>query len=229
MNFGHHAMLRFPDEPGSGLISTSRFRQGQVVPTPFEQPAAKGYSSLKVGAKFTSLSSVPLADGGRTDLSRYPARRGYEDLVMMASDPQLPFAWTAVTFPQQRYVWFALKNPRLLRESLFWISNGGRHYPPWNGRHVGVMGFEELTSFFAYGLAEAARPNAWSRKGTPTCVQLKPRMPLAVPYIMAMAVVPAGFDHVREILPGSDGASVRLVSVSGKKVTTPLRLDFLGE
>jgi len=32
MNFGHHAMLKFPDEPGSGLISTSGFVYGRVLP-----------------------------------------------------------------------------------------------------------------------------------------------------------------------------------------------------
>ena len=79
INLGHHAMLRFPDEPGSGVLSTSPFLFGQVHPTPFETPAERGYSSLKTGAEFASLSAVPLADGGQTDLSHYPARRGFED------------------------------------------------------------------------------------------------------------------------------------------------------
>jgi hypothetical protein len=51
---------------------------------------------------------------------------------MVAHEATPEFAWTAVIFPEQRYVWFALKNPRLLR------SNGGRHYAPWHGRHVSV-------------------------------------------------------------------------------------------
>lgn len=228
MNLGQHAMLRFPEEAGSGILSTSPFVYGQVLPTPFEQPAAKGYSSLKMGAEIFTLAEVPLATGGVTDISRYPARRGFEDLVILVSDPSLPFAWTAVVFPKQRHVWFALKDPRILRQTMFWISNGGRHYPPWNGRHVGVMGLEELTSYYAYGLAEAARPNPFSRKGIPTTVKLDPRRPLAVPYIMGMASIPAGFDRVREIVPANDQTSVCLVSESGKKTSSPLRLDFLG-
>jgi hypothetical protein len=227
INLGHHAMLRFPDAPGSGRVSTSPFVYGSVLPTPFEQPAERGYSSLKIGAEFASLSEVPLADGGQADLSRYPARRGFEDLVIMASDPKLPFAWTAVVFAKQRFVWFALKDPRILRQTMFWISNGGRHYPPWNGRHVGVMGLEELTSFFAYGLAEAVRPNLLSRKGFPTVVKLDPRNPLVVPYIIALAAVPAGFDRVREVVPDPDQRGVVLVSDSGKKTTAAVRLDFL--
>jgi hypothetical protein len=130
-------------------------------------------------------------------------------------------------FPEQRYVWFALKDPRILRQTMFWISNGGRHYPPWNGRHVGVMGLEELTSCFAYGLAEAVRPNLLSKRGISTVVKLDPRRPLVVPYIMGLATIPAGFDRVREIVASDDERNVVLVSDSGKKTRAPLCLDFL--
>jgi hypothetical protein len=57
--------------------------------------------------------------------------------------------------------------------------------------------------------------------------KLDPRRPLVVPYIMAVAAIPAGFDHVNDIVAGSDERSVRLISRSGKSVSTPLRVDFL--
>lgn len=227
MNFGQHAMLKFPEDEGAGLVATSPFIYGQVHPTVFENPAAKGYSSLKMGAEFNDLSKVPMANGGTADLTRYPARRGFEDLVLMASDPDLPFGWTAVTFPKERYVWFALKDPRVLRQTLFWISNGGRHYFPWNGRHTGVMGLEDVTGYFAYGIAESVRPNPLSRQGIPTSVRLDPRKPLVVPYIMGVAPVPAGFDHVREILSAGDQHGISLVSRSGKRAHAAVDLDFL--
>ena len=145
MNLGHHAMLKFPETPGSGVLSTSRFVYGQVFPQPFELPENGGYSWLKVGGEFKSLEKVPTITGETTDLTHYPARRGFEDLVMVVSDPSVPFAWTAVTFPKERYVWFALKDPKVLRETVFWFSNGGRHYPPWSGRHTSVLGLEEVT------------------------------------------------------------------------------------
>jgi hypothetical protein len=92
---------------------------------------------------------------------------------------------------------------------------------------VGVLGLEEVTSYFAYGLAEAARPNPISKRGYPTVLELNPRTPLVVPYIMGMVSIPAGFDRVREIVPVDDGNSVRLVAHSGRKVQAPLCLDFL--
>lgn len=123
--YSNDAILRFPNAPASGVISTSPFVHGQALPTPFENPAQRGYSHLKPGAVFTNLSKVPSMTGEDADLSHYPARRGFEDLVMMASDSSLPFAWTAVTLPKMRAVWFSLKDPRILRETVFWLSNGG--------------------------------------------------------------------------------------------------------
>jgi hypothetical protein len=227
MNLGHHAMLKFPDAPGSGLLSTSRFVYGQVFPHAFELPENGGYSWLKQGAEFTSLETVPALNGETADLTRYPARRGFEDLVMMVSDAELPFAWTAVAFPKERYVWFALKDPRVLRETIFWLSNGGRHYPPWSSRHVNVMGLEEVTSNFHLGLAESARKNPISRKGFPTCLSLNPRKPLVVPYIMGVATIPAGFDRVASIQAARGNQAILLQSASGKQTRAAVDIGFL--
>ena len=227
MNPGHHAMLKFPNAAGSGLLSTSRITYGQVFPQPFELPENRGYSHLKPGAEFKSLAQVPTRTGELADLTCYPARRGYEDLVMVVNDPKVPFAWTAVAFPQQRYVWFALKDPRLLPETVFWLSNGGRHYPPWNGRHVNVMGLEDVCSCFHSGLAESVRPNPISAKGFPTCLTLNPRKPLAIPYIMGVAAIPRGFDRVTSIEAARNGQAIRLTSASDKRAEASVHLDFL--
>ena len=227
MNLGHHAMLKFPDAPGSGLVSTSRFVYGQVFPKAFELPENRGYSWLKPGAEFRSLEKVPTQTGETADLTRYPARRGFEDLVMVVSDAAAPFAWTAVTFPQQRYVWFALKDPRILPETIFWLSNGGRHYPPWNSRHINVMGLEEVCSYFHSGLAESARKNPISAKGFPTCVALNPKKPLVVPYIMGVARIPIGFDRVVSIRAAEGNRAIVLESASGRKAKAAVHLDFL--
>lgn len=227
MNFGHHAMLRFPDRERSGLVSSSGFTWGQVAPETFESPALRGYSSLKTGGRFRSLNRVPGADGGWHDLSSYPARRGFEDLVMLVGRTRRRMAWTAVSFPRERYAWFALKDPRVLTNTVLWHSNGGRHYPPWNGRHLNVLGLEEVTSYFHYGLAESARRNAVNARGGITCGRLDPRRPLVVNYIMALVPIPPGFDHVHTITPTPDRQRVRLTSRSGRAVETSLDVNFL--
>lgn len=228
MCLGHHAMLRFPDRPGSGVVTTSPFVYGQTLPEPTERPENRGYSLLKPGAVFTSLNEVPTVTGEWADLGRYPARRGYEDLAMIVGETEVPFGWTAVTFPRERYAWFALKDPRVLRSTLLWHSNGGRHYPPWNGRHVNVLGLEEVTSYFHYGLAESARMNPLSAEGHPTSLVLHPDRPLTVNYIMALAVVPAGFESVAAIEVNPDRANtVILRSSRGKAVNVVVDVTFL--
>jgi hypothetical protein len=227
MCFGHHAMLKFPPQPGSGIVSTSAFVYGQVFPGKFESPAQGGYTFLKPGATFDSLERVPAMTGELADLTRYPARHGWEDLVMIVNDALTPLAWVAVAFPRQRYVWFALKDPRILRNTVFWFSNAGRHYPPWNGRHRCVMGLEDVTANFHYGLAQSVRNNPLSEQGFPTSVELSASRPLTVSYIMAVAKIPAGFDRVVSIRTGPNRDCVVVRSSNGKAVRTPIDMTFL--
>jgi hypothetical protein len=226
MSFGHHPILKIP-EGALGRVSLSPFQFGQVFPGQLENPAQGGYSILKPGAKFTTLKRVPRLDGGWADLSVYPDREGYEDLVLLASNPKTPIAWTALTVPEKNYVWFALKDTRTLPSTIFWMSNGGRHYAPWNGRHRRAIGLEEVVSNFHYGLAESARPNPLSRIGVTTSVQLDPHRPLVINYLMAVAEIPRGFDVVKHIQPITGKKQVKIVSKSGKTVFARVDVSFL--
>jgi hypothetical protein len=222
MSFGHHATLKFSS---TGLISTSPFGFGQVFPGEFEQPPRGGYSSLKPGARFESLESVPLANGGTADLTRYPAREGFEDLALVFSDLGRDFAWTAVTFPDEGYVWFSLKDPRVLTGTMLWHSNGGRHYKPWNGRHRNVLGLEELTSYFHTGLIDSVADNDAQRAGYTTYVELDPERPVVVNTILGVVPAPADFGRVAQITPTEDGVSV--TSEAGHTLAVPLDPGFL--
>lgn len=227
MCFGHHPILRIA-EGSVGRVSTSPFRFGQVAPEPFEDPAHGGYFSLKPGGRFTSLSQVPCVNAQWTDLSVYPSREGYEDLVMMVSaTSNLPFAWTALVIPEENYVWLSLKDPAVLKSTVIWMSNGGRHYAPWNGRHRRTIGLEEVTSYFHYGLAESAGSNPLRATGIETQVELKADSTLTINYIMAVAEIPPGFDIVKSIDASPDSQSVILTSESGEVVTTQVNLPFI--
>jgi hypothetical protein len=225
MPLGHHAMLKFPDQPASGRISTSGFIHGQVYHQPFEDPASGGQSCLQPAATFDRLDRVPTTTGELTDVSRYPARPGYDDMVQLYNDPSDDWAWTAVTFPEHGYVWIALKDPSLLRSTVIWLSNGGRPYAPWNSRHVAVAGLEEVTGFFHEGLAASAAPNAHAEQGLQTTVALDPDRPTHVNCIMAMAAIPAGFDRVHRI--HATEAGLRLEADSDQTADLPLDLDWL--
>ena len=225
MSLGHHATLKFPAQAGAGRISTAACIHRQVYVEPMELPAQRGYSCLKPGAVFADLTAVPTITGELADLSRYPARRGFEDLVLLAADPRLAVAWSAVAFPGQGYVWFSLRDPRVLASTVLWISNAGRHYPPWNGRHINVMGIEDVTAFFHQGLAESAAANVLSKRGIKTHLLLNPRQPLAVKYIMGLAAIPKEFERVRDVL--IDNGIVTLVSDNDIAVSTAIDTGFL--
>ena len=110
------------------------------------------------------------------------------------------------------------QNLRTLRHTILWISNGGRHYPPWSGRHTAVMGLEDTTSYFHYGLAESAKSNPLNRRGIPTAVRLNPKTPTVVNYIFGVAEIPAGFDRVKDLRARSGG--IELLSASGRRAWT---------
>ncbi len=222
---GHHALLKMPVKAESAIVSASNIRYAQVLPTPFENPAQGGYSRLKPGAVFSRLDQVPSLYENTVDISRQPTGKGFDDLVMLVHDAHPDFAWTAVTFPQQRYVWFALKDPRVLRSTVLWMSNGGRYYTPWNGRHERVLGVEDVTAYFHYGAAESVRSNPISQQGFATSVPLRPNCPFAVNYIMAVAEIPAGFRKVRSIVPCKNHVS--LVSTDNHRISVPVDITVL--
>jgi hypothetical protein len=179
---------------------------------------------LAAGAPFASLKRVRAGDGSVVDVSRYPARRGYTDLVMVSA-ATVRMAWTALAVPSEGYVWFALRDPGVLASTVMWFSNGGRSYAPWSDRHVNVVGLEDVTAYYDYGLAESARPNALSRRGVATHLVMRRNRPLVVRYVTVVAPIPRGFDEVRAIRRARGG--VVLTSVSGRRVTVPLDVGFI--
>jgi hypothetical protein len=224
MSLGHHALLKFPVSV-DGRISTSLFEHGQVLPGAFESPEEGGYQSLRPGAVFRSLKRVARQDGSHADLTVFPARPGYDDLVLVAAPARLRFAWSAVRFSQPSYVWFALRDPRTLRSTLLWMSNGGRHYAPWNGEHTRVLGIEDVTAYFHRGLAESAGTNPLRRRGVATTLPLDRGRPTTIRYIMGVAGVPSGFDRVADIRPA--GGGVELVASNGLRSRARVDLGFL--
>jgi hypothetical protein len=63
-----------------------------------------------------------------------------------------------------------LKNPAELPITMLWISNGGRDYAPWSGRHRGVLGIEDGRT--AIGHAASIGDNWLKREGVATAFEL---------------------------------------------------------
>jgi hypothetical protein len=225
-NYGTHPILDLSGLPaGSGRITTSPFRWASVFPGAFANPAEGETQSLLAGAEFSDLRKVRLAAGGTTDLTRYPARPGNEDLVMMVNEPATaaqPFAWSAAVL--DGYLWFALKNPADFPATLLWISNGGRTAAPWLGRHLGRIGIEEVCSHFCNGV-DVSRQNLLAEQGIPTTRRFTPEETVSLRMIQAVAPVPAEFGAVCSIVPAA--AAVVIRGETGQEIRVPSDWKFV--
>ena len=225
-SLGHHATLAVPEKPGSLRVATSPFKLGMTNPTVVGDPAGKQYQSLALGAKFTSLTKVPLLwkDPAFGDCTSFPVRTGFTDLLGIWPKAGRWPTWTTATVQDQGYMWFSLKDPAVLPATLFWIANRGRHNAPWNGRNR-CLGLEEICGYFANGLAESLAKNELGGMGIPTAVKFSKASPTVINYIQGVVKVPAGFQCVRtaSFAPGS----VTFTSVTGKKVTAAVNHEFL--
>lgn len=227
LNPGHHATLKFPDAEAAGRLSFSKIVHAHSYVEPTEQPRARGYSWLKPDAHIEELAAAPCIDGSTTDLTRYPARRGFEDIVILCTDPAAELGWSAVTFAEQGFAWFALRNPQQLVSTLLWFSNGGRHYPPWNGRHVNVLGLEDVTAFFHVGISASCRPNLLTARGVRTCLEPDAHGRISIPYIQGVVRIPTDFDEVATIRPARENGWILLSARSGAVVRARCDLTFL--
>ncbi len=158
-------------------------------------------------------------------LTRFPFDTGHDDIWSLASDPDLAFGWTAATSPEGGWVWFGLKDPRTLPETIVWQSHGGRSYPPFSSRHRGVLGLEEVCSYFHLGHAAAIGDNPLARRGIPTAVSLAPGGLVAVPYMFGLAAVPESFGAVARI--DEEDGGVIIADGDGHEVFAACDVSFV--
>ena len=64
-----------------------------------------------------------------------------------------------------------LKRPDVLPVTMLWMSNGGRDYAPWSGRHTGVLGIEDARAS-PLGHADSCGVNEFTGLGIPTAFEL---------------------------------------------------------
>lgn len=220
---GHHAMIH-ADHPL--LLSFAPWTMALSTPRP-DEVAPLGRSLLEAGQIMSNLRRARRADRGTVDLTQFPSPEGFEAIWMLVADRTPPFAWTAATSAAGGWVWFSLKNPRLLPQTLVWFSNGGRDYAPWNGRHRNAIGLEEICGYFHLGHAASIASNPVAAAGSPTAVSLRPGTPTIVSYLFGLAPIPPGFGAVAEIVAARGG--VEIVDTEGRCVFASCEPSFVSD
>jgi hypothetical protein len=215
----HHAMLHVP---GGAQLSFSPKGAGRTPPAAPETDPARGRSILAYPQLFDALAAVRCADESVTDASFYPFARRHEDVIVLSEMPGGVLGWSAALATRDGFLFFAIKDARLLPHTVLWMSNGGRDYPPWNGRHLAVIGIEEG----AVGLhlpAGHCGGDDVSAAGLPTGLSLDESRTTTIRYAFGAVPAPQDWTRVSDIRVTAD--SLTLTDTGGDTRTVP----FLGE
>jgi hypothetical protein len=219
---GHHLMLKVPEKI---FLSFSNFIFGETSPSPVETDPEMGNSILKYPQKFQNLKKVKTKDGKDINLTRYPVFRDHEDLLMLRSNEELLFSWAAASAPRNGWLWFSLKNPKVLNSTILWLSDGGRKYPPFSSRHRKVIGIEEVTSFFHLGHKKSIEENHLNKKGIKTYIELKPDVTHKIRYAFGLVKIPSVFRRVISIEEDKNG--IIMTDENRLKVRAEIELNFV--
>jgi len=218
----YHPMVSLPS---GGVVSVSPKLRAETMAISLEPDPERGKSALAYPSTSEDLHAFQTSDGGQVDLLRYPIADINEDLVMLIENPANPLGWTAVVRPNERDIAIVLKQPAVLPATIFWYSNGGRFYAPWNGRHRGVLGVEEACTYFAYGHSSSISDNHLSRNGIKTAISLE-----GDPEIRCVIGASTLFGHETEAekIDIVDG-QLRVTMRGGHNFMLPYDADFLAK
>lgn len=221
---GHHAMLKVSSK---GFLSFSDFIFGGAPSQAVETNSDNGRSILKYPQEFSDITSIKLSDDKITDASIYPFENNHEDLYMVVSRKDIPFGWSAFSCPNEGWLWFSIKNIETLPNTVIWLSNAGRYYPPFSSRHKNVIGIEETASYFHLGHKASINENELNIKGFKTYIELVEDRKIIIPYIFGVIQIPSSFGKVKTIREIRDG--IEITDYNGNKVQTKVEISFIKE
>ncbi len=224
-SYGTHPILDLSYlPPGTARISTGAARWSSVFTGMFSDPQAGETQVLEVGAEFTDLAHIPMADGGELDLSSYPTPMAHEDLVMVVQHgDEHHLGWSAVSVPG--HTWLALKDVRDFPATVLWVSNGGRTHIPWEGLHRGRLGVEDVCSYFHEGLV-ASRENRLADKGIPTTKDFTATKDVTLRTLQAVVPTPENFGKVLNLSTPEPGI-ICITDEHGVSVDADLDWSFV--
>lgn len=211
----HHAMIRVP---GGARLSFSEKQFGVTPNAPLETNPEGGHSMLAYPQRFGDLGAVRTSDGKTVDAGTYPFSKSHEDIVVLANNKDAAIGWSAALAEQDGFLFFAIKEATALPETILWMSNGGRRYAPWLGRHTCVLGIEEAATS-CHQNSEFSSTGETSESGLATGMTLQPSAVQEVRYGFGAIPAPEGWTEVAGIR--IDKTSITLLDVGGDTVTLP--------
>ena len=129
------------------------------------------------------LESIADRDGLAMDGSRVPLDSATEDLLLLTS----PGGEVALSVPERGYKVSVRWDQMDLPSCSLWYSNGGREFPPWNGR-VRAIGIEPTAAAFNLGqTASHSQETPLAKRGIATTVAATAESPFETEYSIAVS------------------------------------------
>jgi hypothetical protein len=184
LSVAHHVMI---DVREGATLRLSPRAWAETPDLGHPRPEAFAQTMLAYPGRTTDLARFPGAGGGTVDLTRHPLPEGHDDFVMVVDGPANAsrdgLAWAAIDRPSARDRVILVKPSAILPQTMLWLSNGGRSFPPWNGHHTGVLGVEDACAYSLYGHAASTAANPLSSLGIATALQLGAC--IRIPHVLA--------------------------------------------
>lgn len=214
VSFAHHPMARMAE---GGRLSFSPKRA--VLTDPVAQHAGRNLWALD---QIRHDLRLACEDGGDSDLHTYPADHAVEDFCLLVEAAGAAVGWTVLMRHAEDDMLVVLKDARLMPVTMLWVSNGGRDFPPWNGRHTGVLGIEDGCAAGGMGLAHAQGENRVTALGAPTVLTLGPEH--LIRHAMISLPRPTGWATVCDITIAY--GQITLTEAGGAQVALPFDAEF---
>ena len=162
---GYHPTLQLPEKLGSAIVDMSEYELCLTSPTHIDRPENGGYCSLATDYKIVDETDVPTVYGQHVNLKKQPFIKGFDDIYIYVFNQAHEFDYATVSVPSEGYLYYQLKNPQQLSNSMIWTSYCGRHYDPWKGRVNGCIEIGAATNYFFYGMAGEKEDNPLTELG----------------------------------------------------------------
>lgn len=209
VSLAHHPMSRMAE---GGRLSFSPKRAALTDP----MPQYEGHNLWSLNQLRGDLH-LDCVDGGQWDLHEYPAAHRIEDFAILVEARGAKLGWTVLMRNAEDDMLVILKDARVLPVTMLWVSNGGRDFFPWNGRHTGVLGIEDGCAAGALGLRQSLDDTRLAAFDVPTTVTLGPRH--VIRHAMVSLPRPPGWSRVTDVTQADD--RLTLTEAGGATVSVP--------
>jgi hypothetical protein len=177
---GLHPVFRLPDSAGDAHLDVGPHSTVWSHPLDEDTPL----SAVAPNRHFESLDNLWSQEDRPLSLTRLPLAGSSETrLLLTGVCGRVQLINTA-----ERYRVTLRWDPEIFPSLMLWISNRGRAYRPWNGRHLAV-GIEPVRAAFDLGVSISANANPLQRAGVETCYPFRAGIPLTTQYRIAVEAV----------------------------------------